>query len=155
MRITEHVGQQVGALLLAVLFVCAPPSGLAMSTQQDQDAQTGTPPADQVPPAENGQAEATQPQSSSTQPLPDSPGTTRAAQPPAGTQTPAGTAAAEVSNASGVAASKPAGVAIAPAKQRRVRSFLIKMGAIVGAGVAVGTVFALSQGSPSRPPGAR
>lgn len=99
--------------------------------------------------------------------LPDSPGTvqTQASKPaapapatpqtPPGTQKPAGTAAAEIANPSGVTASKPAGVAIAPAKQRRVRSFLIKMGAVMGAAAAVGTVVALSQGSPSRPPGAR
>jgi len=64
---------------------------------------------------------------------------------------PVGTAAAPYEKPSGVAASRPAGAAIAPAKQRRVRSFLIKMGVVVGAGVAVGTVLALSHGSPSRP----
>jgi len=71
------------------------------------------------------------------------------------TQEPAGTAAAESVETTGVAASKPAGAAIAPAKQRRTRSILIKVGALVGAGVAVGTVVALSSASPSRPPGAR
>jgi hypothetical protein len=53
----------------------------------------------------------------------------------------------------GGAASKPAGTAIAPAKQRQVRSFLIKMGAIVAGAAALGTVFALSKSSPSTPPG--
>src|SRR5712671_3720933 len=66
---------------------------------------------------------------------------------------PLGTAAAESVQPSGVAASRPAGAAVAPAKQRRVRSILIKVGALVGAGVAIGTTMALSQGSPSRPPG--
>ena len=70
-------------------------------------------------------------------------------------QEPAGTAAAQAAQTSGGAASKPAGMAIAPAKQRQVRSFLIKLGAIAGAGVAIGTVVALSKGSPSKPPGAR
>jgi len=69
------------------------------------------------------------------------------------TQEPVGTAAAQPVNTTGVAASNPAGAAIAPAKQRRARSFLIKVGALVGAGVAVGTVVALSSGSPSRPSG--
>src|SRR6185369_2128355 len=55
----------------------------------------------------------------------------------------------------GSAASKPAGAAIAPAKQRRTRSLLIKLGIIAGAGAALGTVYGLSKGSPSRPPGAR
>jgi hypothetical protein len=70
-----------------------------------------------------------------------------------GAQQPVGTAAAEAPNTTGVMASKPAGAAIAPAKQRRVRMLLIKVGAVVGAGVAVGAVAALSSGSPSRPPG--
>lgn len=65
---------------------------------------------------------------------------------------PVGTAAAPYEKPAGVAASRPAGAAIAPAKQRRSRSFLIKVGLIVGAGVALGTVVALSQGSSSRPP---
>jgi hypothetical protein len=70
-------------------------------------------------------------------------------------QEPVGTAAAGSVDATGVAASKPAGAAIAPAKQRRTRALLIKVGAVVGAGVAIGTVAALSNASPSRPPGAR
>jgi hypothetical protein len=69
-------------------------------------------------------------------------------------QKPAGTAAAPAPTITGVAASKPAGAAYAPAKQRRVRMLLIKVGAVVAAGAAVGVVAALSQGSPSRPPGA-
>jgi hypothetical protein len=69
-------------------------------------------------------------------------------------QKPVGTAAAETSKVSGVAASQPAGVAIAPAKQRRVRLIVIRVGAILGAGAAVGTVVALTQATPSKPPGA-
>jgi hypothetical protein len=68
-------------------------------------------------------------------------------------QKPVGTAAAEKPATTGIAASDAAGAAIAPAKQRRSRSLLIKVGAIVGAGVAVGTVVALSSASPNRPPG--
>lgn len=64
---------------------------------------------------------------------------------------PVGTAAAPYERVTGVAASRPAGAVIAPAKQRRVRSFLIRVGVVVGAAVAVGTVVALSHGSPSRP----
>jgi cytoskeletal protein RodZ len=64
-----------------------------------------------------------------------------------------GTAAAETIPTTGIAASRPAGAAVAPAKQRRVRSILIKVGALVGVGVAVGTTLALSQGSPGKPPG--
>jgi len=67
---------------------------------------------------------------------------------------PLGTAAAESIPTMGIAASRPAGAALAPAKQKRVRSILIKVGAVVGVGVAVATTVALSEGSPSRPPGA-
>lgn len=67
---------------------------------------------------------------------------------------PVGTAAAGIMPASGIAASQPAGVAIAPAKQHRVRIILIRTGAIIGAGIAVGSVVALTEATPSRPPGA-
>ena len=70
------------------------------------------------------------------------------------TQKPVGTAAAGSIPAGGVAASQPAGVAIAPAKQHRVRTIVLRMGAIIGAGVAVGTVVALTEATPSKPPGA-
>ncbi len=69
-----------------------------------------------------------------------------------GTQKPLGTAAAPYEKPEGVAAARPAGAAIAPAKQRRVRTILIRMGVIAGAAVALGTVVALSHGSPSTPP---
>jgi hypothetical protein len=67
-----------------------------------------------------------------------------------GAQAPVGTAAAPYEKGIGVAASRPAGAVIAPAKQRRTRSFLIKVGVIVAAGVAIGTVVGLSAASPSR-----
>jgi len=67
-------------------------------------------------------------------------------------QKPLGTAAAPYEKPEGIAASRPAGAAIAPAKQRRVRTILIRVGVIVGAGVAIGTVAALSHASPSTPP---
>ncbi|HTT20526.1 MAG TPA: hypothetical protein VMG82_16370 [Candidatus Sulfotelmatobacter sp.] len=69
-------------------------------------------------------------------------------------QRPVGTAAAETPKVSGVTAAQPAGAAIAPAKQRRVRTVVLKVGAILGAGAAIGTVVALSASTPSKPPGA-
>jgi hypothetical protein len=69
-------------------------------------------------------------------------------------QKPVGTAAAGAPDTSGIAASQPAGVAIAPAKQHRVRTIVIKTGAIIAAGAAIGTVVALTAATPSRPPGA-
>ena len=106
--------------------------------------------------------------------LPDSPGSTQSnsSQSPPATSSPAppqqappapaaqstthepvGTAAAAIGHPAGVAAANPAGNAIAPAKQKRARMLVIKVGAILGAGVAIGTVAALSSGSPSHPPG--
>jgi hypothetical protein len=64
---------------------------------------------------------------------------------------PVGTAAAPYEPTVGIAASRPAGAAIAPAKQRRVRTLLISLGVIAGAGIAIGSVAALSHGSPSHP----
>ena len=64
---------------------------------------------------------------------------------------PVGTAAAPYEKTMGVAASRPAGAAIAPAKQKRVRTILISVGVIVAAGVAVGSVAGLSHASSSHP----
>lgn len=72
-------------------------------------------------------------------------------QQPNGGANPVGTAVAPAPRTTGVTGSRPAGAVIAPAKQRRVKIFLIKVAVIVGAGVAVGTVVALSKASPSRP----
>ena len=74
---------------------------------------------------------------------------------PAPAQKPVGTAAAETTTTTGFAVSRPAGAALAPAKQKRVRTILISVGAVVGAAVALGTVAALSKGTPSKPPGAQ
>jgi hypothetical protein len=97
---------------------------------------------------ENAQQQAgsapSKPQAAQTQPAQSQP------QP----QKPVGTAAAEAPDTSGIAASQPAGVAIAPAKQRRVRTIVLRMGALIGAGVAVGSVVALTAGTSSKPPGA-
>ena len=68
---------------------------------------------------------------------------------------PLGTAAAESGKVVGGPASRPAGMAIAPAKQKRTRSILLKVGAILGGAAALGTVYALSKGSSSTPPGAK
>ena len=69
-------------------------------------------------------------------------------------QRPVGTAAAEAPRVSGITAAEPAGVAIAPAKQHRARAIVIKVGAIVGAGAALGAVVGLTEATRSKPPGA-
>jgi hypothetical protein len=70
---------------------------------------------------------------------------------PSGTGTPVGTAAAPVEKTTGVTASRPAGAVIAPAKQKRARAILIRVGIVVGAAVAVGIVIGASKASNGRP----
>jgi hypothetical protein len=73
---------------------------------------------------------------------------------PSAPREPLGAAAAQTVPTLGVAASRPAGAALAPAKQRRIRTILIRTGAVIGAAAAVGVTMALTEGSPSKPPGA-
>ena len=66
-------------------------------------------------------------------------------------QQPLGAATAEGVPTVGGAASRPAGMAIAPAKQSQRRSLLLRMGLIAAAGIAVGTVYGLSKGTSAKP----
>ena len=90
--------------------------------------------------------------------LPNAPSQTQDAntqnQNPQTTQQPLGTAAAKEANTVGGAASKPAGTALAGSKQKQSRGLLIKVGAALAAGAALGTVYALSRGTSPTPPGA-
>jgi hypothetical protein len=160
MKVISELLKRTSYGFLALSLVTIPEMGWAqqpVTTDQQQPPATNSQQSQAAPPvqpATTAPAENTAPsQPAQAQPneLPNSPGTVRPQQ-PAGTERPIGTAAAEIGNASGIAASKPAGVAIAPAKQHQSRSLLLKLGAVVGAGVAIGTVMALSNGSPSRPP---
>ena len=155
--------------LCAILAASLSATAVAQSAQQTSDRGTPVPSAG---------PELVQTASAE---LPDSPGTVQAQQnssqssqfpsqpvatpsnsqaaPPAASQEvkpqrPVGTAAAESPVVSGVTAAQPSGVAIAPAKQHRARTIMIRVGAIVGAGVAVGSVVALTAATSSKPPGA-
>jgi hypothetical protein len=121
--------------------------GANLSNQKSEGAGFATVMVAQNQPS---QSQSTQPQSTQTSSSSNQPNQNSAPD----AQKPVGTAAAEAPHTSGVAASQPAGVAIAPAKQHRVRTIVIRVGAIVGAGVAVGTVIALTEGTSSKPPGA-
>ncbi len=77
--------------------------------------------------------------------------TSRLPAPPA-TQAPLGAAAAEQVRTAGGSASRPAGNAIAPAKQHQYHSLLIKVGAVAAAAIAAGTVYGLSRATSSTPP---
>ena len=127
----------------------------AAAQSQSHSGQTAAP----VSSAPNGQQAAPADQTQTNQTNPAQPAQSGQSQqptptPPSQASRPAGTAVAETPSTTGVAASNPAGAAIAPAKPHRVRIFLISLGAIAGAGVALGAVAALSSASPSRPPGA-
>lgn len=139
---SKSLVRPIACFLVAML--AAPVGGAQAPGNKDQTslaAESRT----QAPIASNGAGAA-----ASTEQAPDSaqPG---GQQQPNGGANPVGTAVAPAPRTTGVAGSRPAGAAIAPAKQRRVRIFLIKVGVVVGAGVAVGTVLALSHASPSRP----
>lgn len=168
------------ALVLAVVMTGAP-AALAQQTQPATNPNTTPGPAPQVqqptqtPVPGNTQVDPTQgPLEPVPAPLPDSPGATQPqqTQQPTTVQTapaanapavpsrhrpidPQGAATAESAPTLGGAASKPAGAAIAPAKQRQMRSFLIKLGAIAGGAAALGTIYALTRSTSSTPPGAK
>jgi hypothetical protein len=129
-----QAGQQKGA----------EPSSATAKTQSDasQDL-TPSQPVTTYPDASGAQKAHT----ADTNSLPAAP------QPKSQPEEPQGAATAEKVSTAGGAAAKPAGVAIAPAKQHRTRSILIKVGALAAAGVAAGTVYALSRSTPSVPPG--
>jgi len=120
-------------------------------TEQDQNVgttqQNATPDPSKAPlqPAETN----TLPNAPSTAVQPSTP----QQQQPA--QAPAGAAAAQGVKTAGGAASRPAGTAIAPAKQHQSRSLFIKIGAVAAGAAALGVVYGLSRSSPSVPPGAR
>jgi hypothetical protein len=117
------------------------PAQPAQTSQQDTAPQNHQPPVEL--PENPGQNNTTQPSTTT-------PNVTQAA--PQQRIEPNGTAVAPPIETSGGAASKPAGVAIAPPKQRQIRSLLIKLGVLAGAGVAIGTVVGLSAASPGHVP---
>lgn len=86
----------------------------------------------------------------STSPAPSAESSSSAQQQP-NQNKPLGTAAAPPESTMGVTASRPAGAVIAPAKQRRQRAIFVRVALVVGAGVALGTVMALTHATPSQP----
>ena len=110
------------------------------------DPQTPTQ-AQQPLPAQSQQQDPAQPQ----QPTPAQSQQQTPQQPPALPQEPVGTAAAPAERPSGVPGSRPSGAAIAPAKQKRVRAFVISIGIALAGAAAIGTVVGLSRASHSTP----
>lgn len=143
------------------------PNGTGSEGQSTPQAQRGTvvPDPAQAPLAP---VPSTRPAETNSPPPPDAPSEVQRSQqaqtPNATSETPLtqqqqpaiplGTATAQQGAARGGAASKPAGEAIAPAKQRQVHSMLIRLGLVAAGAAAVGTVVALTRGTSSIPPGA-
>ncbi|HEY1806923.1 MAG TPA: hypothetical protein VGG42_00110 [Acidobacteriaceae bacterium] len=152
--------RQISRLLVALLAIPLGGASASFAQQappQAQDAPAGNQKFAAAPPAEiastsllpvdvSGEAtpDAPQPQNAPSQQQSTPP------QQPA-PQQPLGTAAAPYEQPSGITASRPSGAAIAPARQRRTRTFIIRVGVLVAAAVAIGTVVALSSASSSTP----
>lgn len=144
---------------------------LASTTQQQQDSTAPAPAtsdqANPQPTSQNQNVGTTQqnaspdPSKGPLQPaetndnVPNAPTPAQATQKQQPAQQPEGAAAAPGIKAAGGAASRPAGTAIAPAKQHQTRSLLIKIGAIAAGAAALGAIYGLSRSSPSTPPGSQ
>jgi hypothetical protein len=129
---TQTSGMQSGTQDAASQGAVASPE-IAETNLPDAPSPQGTPSGEQNQPATNPNQQ------------------TNPGQQQSGTQQPLGTAAAPYEKPEGVAASRPEGAVIAPAKQRRARAIFISLAVVAAAGIALGTVAALSHGSPSRP----
>lgn len=143
MRISSNCFRSLIAIGLVVLLTVSMSEGQNLPLQQA----TGVQPTQSASPAQSQSLDSSSQDQGGPPQLPQS----SPAQTQSGAQTPVGTAAAPYEKNTGIAASRPAGAVIAPAKQRRARSFAIRVAVVVGAAVAIGTVVALSKGSPSRP----
>lgn len=156
-------------LAICLIFSMAVPLGAAQTISAlpiPHAAGTAGATQDQVPRAGLGNS-VTLAEAASPSLFPDSPGTvltqtasqsqpsqesqTTQQKQDSSSSTPVGTAAAPYRKQEGVSASNPAGAAIAPGKQRRIHTYAIRIGLLVGAAIAIGVVTAASLGSPGRP----
>ncbi|HVP63483.1 MAG TPA: hypothetical protein VMT82_01235 [candidate division Zixibacteria bacterium] len=157
MKASRIVSASLSALVI-IVFSGAPDAlaqqpATAPAPQSGVSVDPSQPPL--APPSNNPLPDAPSQQQSTPAPRPSTT-LTQQSTPPAQTQEqsqqPLGAAAAEQVRTAGGAASRPAGAALAPAKQKQSRSLLIKTGAILAAGIAVGTIYGLSRGTSSVPP---
>lgn len=139
---------------IVTVVLCGLPECVQAQQAAPQQQQNGTSidpsqgPLQPIP-QQNEPAVTTAPAESSTEALPATPAPQQHFQQQ--TQQPLGAATAEGVPTVGGAASRPAGMAIAPDKQRQRHSLLLKMGLIAAAGIAVGTVAGLSKGTSAKP----
>jgi hypothetical protein len=144
------------ALVLGMVLCGLPEYAQAQQTQQN-GSQNGTVPDPSAGPLQPVPAPTQPSNEAPSQPTPESMTepvqATPAPQPKAEQQMqePLGAATAEGVPTVGGAASRPAGEAIAPAKQNQRRSLLLKLGLIAAVGVAGGTVYGLSKATSGKP----
>ena len=151
-KIQTRTMSTLSALLLFVLLG-GPQLAQAWSMPQQDQQQQGAATSTNVPPTTAlPDAPSTEQQQVTSQPA-----AAQEQQQPANDkkkeQAPLGAAAAPGAATAGGAASRPAGMALAPTNQKQRRSLLIKLGLIAAGAVAVGTVYALSHATSSVPPG--
>jgi hypothetical protein len=160
MRAHQKTLARIMALVVSVVLCGLPEyaqaAGLPNGQQEQQNQQSGTTvdpskgPLQPIPTQSEPSPQSPSPMpESSTEVLPATPAPQP--RPEQQMQEPLGTAAAEGVPTVGGAASRPAGEAIAPDKQNQRRSLLLKMGLIAAAGIAAGTVYGISKGTPSKP----
>jgi predicted component of type VI protein secretion system len=172
-RITRILSTLLIAGLCSAPLLCAqqtnpstaqqPPETSQQPATTQQPAQTNTTQPATTPAPAAAPAQSTQPAAPANQTQPQQQPSPNAA--PAQTTTvpegpkpkpqtePVGAATAESVPTAGGAAAKPAGIAIAPAKQHQTRSLILKIGAVAAGAAALGTIFALSHGTSATPPG--
>jgi hypothetical protein len=133
---------------LCGLLLIQPATGFAQEPAQSSQASasaateiSSSQPPEELPSAPVPQA-APQQQTQPSQP---------AQQPTTPPQAPVGTAAAPYEKPTGVPGSRPAGAAIAPAKQRRVRAIVISLGLVLAGAGAIGAIAGMSKASHSQP----
>ena len=150
--------KQTGMICLCFLLLAQlQPGGLMAQEPQVQASQNQEPQTPKTPLIARADAtpSATTPEDLPSAPEPQqaqqNPQSQPAQQPSSSSQQPVGTAAAPYEKPTGVPGSRPAGAAIAPAKQRRVRAIVISVGLLLAGAGAVGAVVGLSKASHSQP----
>jgi hypothetical protein len=145
MRSPAHIARRQIAIGLVVILTLPIAGSVPALGQQTAPSQPvgGMPP----PPTPSHNDVPQTPEGNPPSNVPNAPQAQPESQPPA----PVGTAVAPYEKGIGIAASRPAGAVVAPAKQKKTRSFTIKVGLLIGAAAAVGTVVGISLASPSRP----
>jgi hypothetical protein len=142
--------------MLASAFLFSSETALWASPAQSSQSQSGQSSSSQPHPSQPQSSQPGTTGQKADDSLPDAPQSqsVAAAQSQQPATAPSGAAGAKAADVKGSPVAQPVGAAVAPVRQHGHRSLLIKLGLVAGAGIAVGSAVALSERSPSRPPGA-